>query len=83
MRKPGFAFPTRSDINLTLQPQKMARGLQFWNQEEDGLYYPCSESKGADQLHSYSEAALHLCFCIHAKSWFSHDTDDSSYNIWS
>ena len=23
-------FPTRSDINKALQPQKMARGLKFW-----------------------------------------------------
>ena len=28
------------------------------------LYYPCSENKGADQLHVYREADLRLCFRI-------------------
>ena len=32
----------------------------------------CSESKGADQLHSYYAADLRLCFRI-CKSRFSHD----------
>ena len=27
-----------------------------------GLYYPSGENKGADQLHSYCEADLRLCF---------------------
>ena len=27
-----------------------------------GLYYPCSENKGADQLRGYREADLRLCF---------------------
>ena len=26
------------------------------------LYFPCSENKDADQLHSYCQADLHLCF---------------------
>ena len=26
------------------------------------MYYPCSKSKGADQLRSYCEADLRLCF---------------------
>ena len=26
------------------------------------MYYPSSENKGADQLRSYCEADLHLCF---------------------
>ena len=26
------------------------------------MYYPCSENKGADQLRSYCEADLRLCF---------------------
>ena len=26
------------------------------------MYYPSSENKGADQLHSYREADLRLCF---------------------
>ena len=28
------------------------------------MYYPCSENKGADQLRSYCEADLRLCFRI-------------------
>ena len=30
LRKPVFGFPTRSDTNRAVQPQKMARGLKFW-----------------------------------------------------
>ena len=30
--------------------QNMARGLKFRFQEVEGLDYPCSENKGADQL---------------------------------
>ena len=37
----------------------------------EGLYYLCSENKGADQLRGYREADLHLCFRI-CKSRFSH-----------
>ena len=37
----------------------------------EGLYYPCSENKGADQLRGYREADLHLCFCICKKPVFS------------
>ena len=48
-------FPTRFDTNRPVQLQKMAR-------VEDELLYPCSENKGADQLRSYCEADLHLCF---------------------
>ena len=33
----------------------------------DGLYYLCSENKGADQLRGYREADLRLCFRICAK----------------
>ena len=50
VRKLVFGFPTRSDTNRAVQPQKVARGLKFWVQEEEGLYYLCSENKGADQL---------------------------------
>ena len=32
------------------QLQKMARGLKFRIYEAEGLYYLCSENKGADQL---------------------------------
>ena len=64
MRKPTFWFPTWSDTNQAVQPQKVARGLKFLIYEVEGLYYLCSENKGADQLRSYREADLHLCLRI-------------------
>ena len=57
-------FPTRSDTNRAVQPQKMASGLNFQIKEVEGLYYICGENKGADQLRSYCTADLHLCFCM-------------------
>ena len=35
------------------------------------MYYPCSENKGADQLRSYCEADLRLCFRIGENPVFS------------
>ena len=35
------------------------------------MYYPCSENKGADQLHIYCEADLRLCFRIDRNPVFS------------
>ena len=70
MRKPTFWFPTRSDTNQAVQLQNMARGLKFRNTVE-GLFYLCSENKGADQLCGYREADLRLCFCIRKMLVFS------------
>ena len=56
VRKPTIWVPTRSDINQPVQSQKQARSLKFPILEKDGLYYPCSENKGADQLCSYCTA---------------------------
>ena len=39
----------------------------------EGLYYPSSENKGADQFCGYREADLRLCFRIYAKHRFSHN----------
>ena len=63
-QKTKFGFPTRSDTNQPVQSQTQARSLRFWILEEEGLYYPCSENKGADQLRGYREAGLRLCFRI-------------------
>ena len=71
MRKPVFGVSDQSDTNRAVQPQKMARGLKFWIQKVEGLYYPCSENKGADQLCGHREADLRLCFRICKKSFFS------------
>ena len=57
-------FPTRSNTNRSVQPQKMARGMKFWIEEVEEMYYlSTSESKGTDQL----------CGSANAKSRFSHD----------
>ena len=48
----------------------MAIGLKFCIKKVEGLYYPCSENKGADQLRGHREADLRLCFRI-CKSRFS------------
>ena len=62
VRNPTIWVQTRSDTNRAVQSQKMVRGLKFCIYVEEGLYYPCSENKGADQLHGYREADLRLCF---------------------
>ena len=54
--------PTRSDTNQAVQSQEMVRGWKVWIYNVEELYYPCSENKGADQLRSYCEADLRLCF---------------------
>ena len=48
----------------------MARGLEFQINVGEGLYNPCSENKGADQLRGYREADLRLCFRICKKPVF-------------
>ena len=66
----GFCTgPTQTGL---YNQRKMARGLKFRIEEEEVLYYQCSENKGADQLRGYREADLRLCFCIY-KSRFSHN----------
>ena len=55
-------FPNSSDTNQAVQSQKQARSLKFRTYEEEEVYYPYSENKGADQLRSYLEADLRLCF---------------------
>ena len=60
--KPTIWFPNRSDTNRPVQAQKQARSLKFRIKEEEQVYYPCSENKGADQLCGYREADLRLCF---------------------
>ena len=77
MRKPTFWFPTRSDTKQAVQSQKMARGLKFHIWKVEGLYYPCSENKGADQLRGYREADLRLCFRICKTLVFSRRGSDS------
>ena len=56
--------PGPTQTNRAVQPQKIARSLKFRIKEVEGLYYPCSEKKGADQLRGIREADLRLCFHI-------------------
>ena len=58
-------------MNRAVQPQKMARSLKFRITVVEGLYYPYSENKGADQLRSYCAADLRLCFRICKNPVFS------------
>ena len=66
-------FPTRSHTNKPVRLQRMARSSKFRIQEVEGLYYPCSENKDADQLRGYREGDLHLCFRICKNPVFSRD----------
>ena len=79
MRKPVFGVSDQAYTNRAVHSQKMARGLKFWIEEVEGLYYPCSKNKGADQL---NKGADQLCgpaklICVfvfaYAKSRFSHN----------
>ena len=58
----SLGFTTRFDVSQSVLSQKKARSLKFRIQEEEKLYYSCSENKGAGQLCSYCTADLHLCF---------------------
>ena len=70
-------FPTRSDTNRAVQTQKTARVLKRQTYKVVGVYYPCSENKGADQLNGYHAADLRLCF---RKKQFPHDAAHFTYN---
>ena len=65
-----LGFPTKSDTNQEVQPHRMAVGLKFRIQKVVGLYYPCSENKGTDQLRGYRAADLRLCFSHMQKAGF-------------
>ena len=62
--KTNNVVSNKSDTNQSVQSQKMARSLKFWIEKVEEMYYPFSENKGADQLHSYWEAGLYLWFRI-------------------
>ena len=58
-------FMTRSDTNRAVHPQKMARGLEFFILEEEGLYYLCSENKdevSADHCLIFQENGLSILY---------------------
>ena len=47
----------------------------------EGLYYLCSENKGADQLRGYREADLRLCFRIGENPVFSRRGSNNYWNL--
>ena len=62
VRKPTIWILSASDTNQAVQLLVMARDLKFCIKEVEGLYYPSSENKGADQLRGNREADQRLCF---------------------
>ena len=56
-----ICLPNRPVINRSVQPHKQDRSLA---KVEEGLYYLCSEDKGADQLRIYCKADLRLLFSL-------------------
>ena len=62
-------FPNRSDTNRPVQLQKQARSLKFWSKvEEELLYYPSSENKGADlRFFAYADC----CFFHGAAQYYA------------
>ena len=72
VRKPTIRVPTRSDTNRAVQSQEMVRGWKFWIRKVEELYYPCSENKGADQLHSVTAKLICTFVFAYADCWFSH-----------
>ena len=68
---PHSWFSSRSVTNRPVKSQKQAKSLKFRIKEEEKLYYTYSKNKSADQLCSYCEADLRLCFRICKNLGFS------------
>ena len=81
MRKPVFGVSDQVRHKPAVQPQKMARGLEFRIYIEEELHYPRGENKGADPLRGYREADLRLCFRICRKLVFSRRGSFVLWNI--
>ena len=64
MRKPVFRVSDQVQHKPGCTTTEDVWKLEILYKEEEGLYYLCSENKGADQLCGYRTADLHLCFCI-------------------
>ena len=61
-----------SDTNQAVLSLNITRGLKFRIQKVEGLYYPCSENKGADQLRVTAKLICIFVFA-YTKIQFSHD----------
>ena len=73
LRKPTIWVYDQVDTNWAVQSQKIARSLKFRMKEEEGLYYPCRENKGAGQI-SFAVTAKLVCAFVfaYAKIQFSY-----------
>ena len=60
-------FPTWSNTNRAVQPQKIVKGFEFRIKEVEELYYQSSKNKGA----GYRAADVRLCFRICNNQVFS------------
>ena len=74
MTEPTFLFPTWSDTNEAVQPQKMARGLKFWIKKVEERDRTISVAKKKSLISLAVTAKLFCVFVVaFAKRWFSHD----------
>ena len=71
MRKPVFMVWTRSDTNRAVQPQKMARGLEFQKQRDCTVYV--AKTKALFSCTLAEQLICTFCFHICEKNRFSHD----------
>ena len=60
MRKSTMWF--LKGLTQTKLYKQMARGWKFWIKKVEELYYPCSESKGADRLRSNAKLICTFVF---------------------
>ena len=51
-------------VEVNMSREKLARLAGNFGFRKKKLYYPNSKNKSADQLRSYCNAGLHLCFRI-------------------
>ena len=70
-RNLSLEFLTRSNTNQAAQPQKMVKGLKFRMHEVEGLYFLCSENKGADQRYCVTAQLICVFVFAYAKIRFS------------
>ena len=69
MRKPTMWFQNRSDTNRAAQAQMMGLARGFRKMRNCTIHV--AKNKDADQLRSYCEADLRICFCIRNMLVFS------------
>ena len=73
-RKPVFGVSDQVWHKLGCTATEDSYRLQILDQGSRGIVLSiCSKNKDADQLCGYSATDLRICFCIYAKSRFSHD----------